>query len=132
MALLMTTALALAGFVVTSVQGFSVAAGIAAAGPAAKAAVTRHVGMAIPTVLLSIVSQSMVIFYFIGTGRIAKDAAADYPEPERRAVRRALAGFKRRTSPAATFALLSAIAVFVLGGAAHTRALPPGAHLAAS
>ena len=131
-ALLLTTALALAGFLVTSVQGFSVAAGLAAAAPAAKAVVTRHVGIAIPTVLLSLFSQSMVIFYFIGTGRLVKDASADYPEPERRAVRTALAGFKRRTSPPATFALLSAIAVFVLGGAAHTRALPPSAHLAAS
>ena len=131
-ALLSATALALAGFLVTSAQGFSVAGALAAAGPAAKAVVTRHVGIAIPTVLLSLFSQSMVIFYFIGTGRLAKDASADYPEAERRALRRALSGFKRRTSPPATFALLSAIAVFVLGGAVHTRALPPATHLAAS
>jgi hypothetical protein len=131
-ALLSATALALAGFLVTSVQGFSVGSALAAAGPAAKAAVTRHVGIAIPTVLLSLFSQSMVIFYFIGTGRLAKDASAEYPEAERRAIRRAVAGFKRRTSPPATFALLAAIAVFVLGGAAHTRALPPATHLAAS
>ncbi|HEX9285670.1 MAG TPA: hypothetical protein VF999_00220, partial [Thermoanaerobaculia bacterium] len=38
----------------------------------------------------------------------------------------------RRTSPAATFALLSSIAVFVLGGAVHTRALPSWTHLATS
>ena len=41
-------------------------------------------------------------------------------------------GFKRRTSPPATLALLSAIGVFVLGGAVHTRALPSWYHLAAS
>jgi hypothetical protein len=94
--------------------------------------VTRHVGIAIPTVLLSLFSQSMVIFYFIGTGRLVKDETVGYPENERRAVLRALSGFKRRTSPPATFALLSAIGVFVLGGAAHTRALAPWVHLAAS
>ena len=36
------------------------------------------------------------------------------------------------TPPPATFALLSAIVVFVLGGAVHTRALPPWTHLAAA
>jgi hypothetical protein len=74
----------------------------------------------------------MVIFFFIGTGRLVKDETADYPEAERRRILRALADLKRRTSPAATFSLLSAIAVFVLGGAVHTRALPSWTHLAAS
>jgi len=131
-ALLLTTALALAGFLVTSIQGFAVAAGIAGSSAAARALVTRHVGIAIPTVLLSLFSQSMVIFYFIGTGRLVKDEIASLPEAERRPILRALSGFKRRTSPPATFALASAIAVFVLGGAVHTRALPWWVHLAAS
>ncbi|MGH9368922.1 MAG: hypothetical protein ACRD3M_14755 [Thermoanaerobaculia bacterium] len=126
--LLSTTALALAGLLFTSVQGFSVEAGVAAAGTL----VPRHVGYAIPTVLLSLFSQSMVIFYFIGTGRLVKDEIGGYPEEQRRAILRALSDFKRRTSPPATFALLSAIGVFVLGGAVHTRALPTWTHLAAS
>jgi hypothetical protein len=130
LALLLTTALALVGFLFTSVQGFTVASGVAAG--AAGALVTRHVGYAIPTVLLSLFSQSMVIFYFVGTGRLVKQESAAYPEGERRVLLRALSGFKRRTSPPATFALLSAIAVFVLGGAVHTRALPSWVHLAAS
>ena len=94
--------------------------------------VTRHVVYAIPTVLLSLFSQSMVIFFFIGTGRLIKDEVAAFPEGERRKVLAALRGFKRTTSPPATFAIFSAIAVFVLGGAAHTRALPSAVHLAAS
>jgi hypothetical protein len=131
-ALLLTTALSLAGFLFTSVQGFAVAAGLSGGSAAAGALVGRHVGIAIPTVLLSLFSQSMVIFYFIGTGRLVKDEIASYPEPQRRSVLRALSRFKRKTSPAATIALLSAIGAFVLGGAVHTRALPSGAHLAAS
>lgn len=132
-ALLLTTALALAGFLFTSVQGFAVSAGLQEAGSAAaKALVTRHVGIAIPTVLLSLFSQSMVIFYFIGTGRLVKDEVAGYRDEERRTVLRALSRFKRQTSPPATFALFSAIGVFVLGGAAHTRAVAPWVHLAAS
>src|SRR5207253_10239734 len=57
---------------------------------------------------------------------------AGHPEPERRAVHAVLRRFKARTSPPATFALLSAIGVFVLGGAVHTKALPPWTHLASS
>jgi hypothetical protein len=131
-ALLLTTALALAGFLFTSVQGLVLAYGVVATSAAAKALVTRHVGYAIPTVLLSLFSQSMVIFYFIGTGKLVKQEAAVYPESERRRIQQLLALFKRRTSPPATFALLSAIGVFVLGGAVHTRALPSWTHLAAA
>jgi hypothetical protein len=124
--------LALAGFLLTSVQGFALATHLAATEPAARFLVTRHVAYAIPTVLLSLFSPSMVIFFFIGTGRLIKDEIAGFAEPEKRAVLAALRDFKRRTSPAATFALLSAIAVFVLGGAVHTRILPHWTHLTAS
>jgi hypothetical protein len=131
-ALLLTTVLALAGFLATSAQGLLVASALHSAAPLAGRLVTRHVGLAIPTVLFSLFSQSMVIFYFIGTGKLVKEEVASYPEVERRTVLAALRRFKARTSPPATLALLSAIAVFVLGGAVHTSALPPWTHLAAS
>jgi hypothetical protein len=126
------TLLALAGFLLTSVQGFALAANLAAEHPAARLLVAKHVAYAIPTVLLSLFSQSMVLFFFIGTGRLVKEEIAAFPQAERVAVLDALRGFKRRTSPPATLALLSSIAVFVLGGAVHTRALAPWTHLAAS
>ncbi len=131
-ALLVGTLLALAGFLLTSVQGFAIAPHLAGSTQAARLLVTKHVAYAIPTVLLSLFSQSMVIFFFIGTGRLVKDEIAGYPEPERRAVLAVLRGFKARTSPPATFALLSAIAVFVLGGGVHTGALPAWVHLSTS
>ena len=131
-ALLLTTLLALAGFLATSAQGLLVSSALHTAAPIAGRLVTRHVGFAIPTVFFSLFSQSMVIFYFIGTGKLVKEEVASYPEPERRAVLGALRRFKAKTSPPATFALLSAIAVFVLGGAAHTSALPAWTHLTAS
>src|SRR5687767_14387216 len=132
LALTLGTLLSIAGLLVTSIQGVSLATGLEAAGPLAKTLVTRHVALAIPTVMFSLFSQSMVIFFFIGTGRLVKDEVARYPEEDRRRVYKALSQFKRRTSPPATFALLSSIAVFVLGGAVHTRALPSWTHLAAS
>jgi len=131
-ALLLTTGLALLGFVATSVGGFSVASGLAAHLPAAGALVRHHFLLALPTMLLSLFAQSMVIFYFIGTGRLIKDEVAAYPEADRDVILRSLRRFKARTSPVATFSLLSAIVVFVLGGAVHTRVLPSWTHLAAS
>jgi hypothetical protein len=131
-ALLAGTLLALAGFLLTSVQGFALAAHLQASHPAARLLVTKHVAYAIPTVLLSLFSQSMVLFFFIGTGRLVKDEIAPLPAQTRAAVLDALRGFKRRTSPPATLGLLSAIGVFVLGGAVHTRAVPPFYHLGAS
>ena len=131
-ALLLTTGLALLGFVVTSVGGFSLASSLAARLPAAGVLVRHHFLLALPTMLLSLFAQSMVIFYFIGTGRLIKDEVASYPEAERKVIWKALSGFKARTSPVATFCLLSAIVVFVLGGAVHTRVLPSWTHLAAS
>ena len=131
-ALLAGTLLAIAGFLLTAVQGFVVATHLAQADPAVHFLVTKHVAYAIPTVLLSLFSQSMVIFFFIGTGRLVKDEIAGYAENDRRAVLDVLRGFKRRTSPPATFALLSAIGVFVLGGAAHVKALPSWTHLTAA
>jgi hypothetical protein len=132
LALLMTTALAIAGFLATSAQGFLLAARLTEASPVARGLVGQHVLWAIPAVLLSLFSQSMVIFYFIGTGRLVKDEIAGYPEPEKKSVLAALRRFKRQTSPPATFSLLSAVGVFVLGGAVHTRALPSWTHLTAS
>ncbi len=131
-ALLLTTGLAIAGFLATSFQGFTVATGIHAGQGVARALMRQHVGWAIPTMLLSLFSQSMVIFYFIGTGRLVKDEIRGLSEEEQRPILSALRRFKARTSPPATFALLSAIAVFVVGAAVHTRALPSSAHLAAS
>jgi hypothetical protein len=132
-ALLTATVLALIGFVATSIQGLLVSTHLpGTVGMAARLLVRHHVGWAIPTVLFSLFSQSMVIFYFIGTGRLVKDEIAAWPEERRRPILAALRRFKARTSPPATFCLLSAIVVFVIGGAVHTRFLPAWTHLLAA
>ena len=133
LALLTATVLALVGFVATAIQGLRLSAELPFVLPeAVRVLVRHHVGWAIPTVLMSLFAQSMVIFYFIGTGRLVKDEIASWPEERSRPVYAALRRFKSRTSPPATFSLLTAIAVFVLGGAAHTRYYPAWTHLAAA
>jgi hypothetical protein len=125
-----------AGFAVTAWSGFVLAAH-GPAGPHVAALVSRHVLFALPAVLLSLFSQSMVIFYFIGTGRLVKDEIAGFAPERRRVILGALRRFKAKSSPPATFAMLSAIAVFVAGGWTHTTprrisSLPHWAHLAAA
>src|SRR4029453_2461474 len=103
-ALLAGTLLALAGFLLTSVQGFALAANLAAAHPAARLLVAKHGAYAIPTVLLSLFSQSMVLSFFMGPGRMVKYYMATLVPGDPQAVLEALRGFKRRTSPPATLA----------------------------
>lgn len=133
LALLLGTAAAAAGFFVASWFGF-VAAGHAPGDPAMRLLMSRHVLYAIPAVLLSLFSQSMVLFYFIGTGRLVKDEIEGFAPERKQPILKALRRFKAKTSPPATFSMLAAIFVFVVGGWVHTagpasRALARQAHL---
>ncbi len=121
LALLLGTAAAAAGFLVTSVFGFA-AASHAASDPLMRQILTRHVLYAIPAVLLSLFSQSMVLFYFIGTGRLVKDETEAFAPERRQVILKALRRFKAKTSPPATFSMMAAIFVFVVGGWVHTAA----------
>src|SRR5258708_6081156 len=121
-ALLFATGAATAGFLVSSYLGFVLAAH-GPHDPMVRALVSRHVLASIPAVLLSLFSQSMVIFYFIGTGRLVKDEVENFPDGKKTLILRALRRFKAKTSPPATFSMLAAIFVFVVGGWVHTA--PP-------
>jgi hypothetical protein len=90
----------------------------------------RHIAVAVPTVLFSLFTQSMVLFFFIGTGKLLKEAAAKRPDPEGRDyILRRVRHFKARTSALATFAPLSALGTGLLGAGAHTGATPAWLHL---
>ena len=92
---------------------------------------TRHIAVAVPTVLFSLFTQSMVLFFFIGTGKLLKDAAAKRPDAAGRDyILRRVREFKARTSALATFAPLSALAAGLLGAGAHTGTTPAWLHLA--
>jgi hypothetical protein len=86
--------------------------------------------VAVPTVLFSLFTQSMILFFFIGTGKLLKEAAAKRPDAEGRDyILRRVRDFKARTSALATFAPLSALAAGLLGAGAHTGATPAWLHL---
>ncbi len=92
----------------------------------------RHIAVAVPTVLFSLFTQSMVLFFFIGTGKLLKEAAAKRADAEGRDyILRRVRYFKARTSGLATLAPLSALGAGLLGAGAHTGATPAWLHLAA-
>lgn len=124
LALSLLSVFTLAGLGLSAWSGWTLSHG-AGALPAA-----RHIAVAVPTVLFSLFTQSMVLFFFIGTGKLLKEAAAKRPDPEGSAyILRKVREFKTRTSALATFTPLSALAAGLLGAGAHTGATPVWLHL---
>ena len=115
--LLITTLLSIAGLIATSVAGF-----IAAPGHYA-----QHIFLALGTAVIGLFSQSMTMFFFIGTGKQLKDkvkGAAD--EADVKQSTRALA---MRVSPAATYAMAMLMVTFIMGGGVSTGKTPVWLHL---
>ena len=112
--LLITTLLSLAGLLATGVVGF-----IAAPGHYA-----QHIFFALATVVLGLFSQSMTMFFFIGTGKEIKDAA----NQDAAVVQRTKA-FKAKVFPAATYAMLAIMVTFIMGGGVATGKTPKWLHL---
>ncbi|MFQ5719590.1 MAG: hypothetical protein ACE5IK_08555 [Acidobacteriota bacterium] len=86
----------------------------------------RHVTMAIPAFLLGTLAHAMTMFYFIGTGKVVKEAVAeagltgDWVERTKE--------FKQRTFPAAMWAIGLIMATAIIGGAVDTGRVPDWIH----
>jgi len=115
--LLITTLLSLAGLIATGIIGFVAAPGHYA----------QHIFFALATVVLGLFSQSMTMFFFIGTGKEIKDAA----DQDAAVVQRTKA-FKAKVFPAATYAMLVLMVTFIMGGGVAGGKTPRWLHLALS
>jgi hypothetical protein len=115
--LLITTLLSLAGLLATSMAGF-----IAAPGHTA-----QHIFLALGTVVMGLFSQSMTMFFFIGTGKEIKRASNQDPE-----VVQQTRAFKSRVFPAATYAMLVLMLTFIMGGGVASGQTPRWLHLTLS
>src|SRR5258706_12444226 len=101
LALTLLSLFTLAGLALATLSGWALSHG-------SGGSVARHIAIAVPAVLFSLFTQSMVLFFFIGTGKMLKQAAAgradeagrSYIPPKGREM-------KIRTPPPATFAPLS-------------------------
>jgi len=116
-ALLITTLLTIAGLIATSIQGFRAASG---------ADVGNHILLALATVIIGLFSQSMTMFFFIGTGKELKDkakGASDEPTVVSDTKR-----FKTKVFPIAFYSMMVLMLTFILGGGVHTGTLPVWTH----
>ena len=112
-ALLVTTLLTIAGLVVTIVMGFR-------ATPAHQA---DHIIIAIVTVVIGLFSQSMTMFFFIGTGKELKDKSNQDAEVVQRTK-----AFKSRVFPTAMYAMAVIMVTFIMGGGVGSGKTPKWLH----
>lgn len=112
-ALLISTLLTIAGLIVTIVIGFQ-------STPVQHA---NHILVALATVVLGLFSQSMTMFFFIGTGKELKEKSDENAD-----VVKQTRDFKSRVFPAAMWAMAAIMITFITGGGVATRRTPLWLH----
>ena len=112
-ALLISTLLTIAGLIATIIVGFQ----------ATPAHAANHIITAIVTVVIGLFSQSMTMFFFIGTGKELKDAS-----DQNENVVSATKAFKNRVFPAAMWAMTAIMITFITGGGVGSGKTPVWLH----
>jgi hypothetical protein len=118
LALLTSALVSIVCFIVTILMGFSVV----------KATLPQHVLFGFFTTFLVTLSQSMTMFYFIGTGKQVKDLVASLPTGPQLVQRTKV--FKAKVFPPSLWAMLFTMATMIIGGGVHTKVswTPPILH----
>jgi Sec-independent protein secretion pathway component TatC len=114
--LLITTLMTIAGLVATMIAGYLATPGH----------VAQHILFALPTMVVGLFSQSMTMFFFIGTGKEIKDKVKGIRD-EGQVVQQTRV-FKSKVFPSATYAMAAIMATFILGGGVATHRTPTLVH----
>ena len=114
--LLVTTLLTIAGIIATGVAGFLASPGH----------VAQHIMFALGTVVIGLFSQSMTMFFFIGTGKEIKDKVKGGTEES--AVVQRTRHFKSKVFPTATYSMLVLMVAFIMGGGVGSGKTPHWLH----
>jgi divalent metal cation (Fe/Co/Zn/Cd) transporter len=112
-ALLISTLVTIAGLIVTIVMGFR----------ANPAQVADHIVVALVTVVVGLFSQSMTMFFFIGTGKELKEKSRQDAGVEQQTK-----DFKSRDFPAAMWAMAAIMVTFITGGGVGSGRTPVWLH----
>src|SRR5881296_3816650 len=110
LALLTSALISIICFISTFVMGFTMAA---------RTGLSQHVLLGLFTTFLVTFTQSMTMFYFIGTGKQVKDLAAPLPAGPQLIQRTKI--FKAKVFPPALWAMLFTMATMIIGGGVHTH-----------
>jgi hypothetical protein len=112
-ALLISTLITIAGLIVTIVMGFR----------ATPAHTADHIVVALVTVVIGLFSQSMTMFFFIGTGKELKEKS----DQDAGVVQQTKA-FKTRVFPASMWAMTAIMVTFITGGGVGSGKTPVWLH----
>jgi hypothetical protein len=112
-ALLISTLVTIAGLIVTVVLGFR----------ATPVHTADHIIIALVTVVIGLFSQSMTMFFFIGTGKELKEKS----DQDAGVVQQTKA-FKTRVFPAAMWAMTAIMVTFITGGGVGSGKTPVWLH----
>src|SRR5438128_8186819 len=112
LALLTSALISIICFISTFVMGFTMAA---------RTGLSQHVLLGLFTTFLVTLTQSMTMFYFIGTGKQVKDLVAGLPHGGDLVQRTRV--FKTKVFPPALWAMLFTMATMIIGGGVHTACL---------
>ena len=117
LALLTASFVSIVCFIITAVMGFMVSD---------RSGISQHFLFGFFTTFLVALSQSMTMFYFIGTGKQVKDLVSNYPAGQEfiQLTKR----FKAKAFPPATWAILFTMATTIIGGGVDTRVIPTFVH----
>src|SRR5213594_4646294 len=120
LALLTSGLVSIVCFIITLLMGFMVV----------KTTLAQHVLFGFFTTFLVTLTQSMTMFYFIGTGKQVKDLVASLPAGPELVQRTKI--FKAKVFPPALWAMLFTMATMIIGGGVHTHVAwtPPALHAA--
>jgi hypothetical protein len=118
LALLTSALVSIVCFIVTLLMGFMVV----------KTTLAQHVLFGFFTTFLVTLTQSMTMFYFIGTGKQVKDLVANLPSGPQFVQRTRV--FKAKVFPPSLWAMLFTMATMIIGGGVHTHVAwtPPLLH----
>ena len=117
LALLTASLVSIVCFIITVLMGFMMVG---------RSGLGQHFLFGFFTTFLVTLAQSMIMFYFIGTGRQVKDLMADHPA--RNEFIQRTKRFKAEVFPSAMWAMLFTMAAMILGGGVDTRVIPPFVH----
>src|SRR5438552_2308911 len=118
LALLTSALVSIVCFIITLLMGFMVV----------KTTLAQHVLFGFFTTFLVTLTQSMTMFYFIGTGKQVKDLVANLPSGPQFVQRTKI--FKMKVFPPSLWAMLFTMATMIIGGGVHTHVAwtPPLLH----
>src|SRR5947209_2389021 len=121
LALLTSALISIICFIATFIMGFTMAV---------RTGLPQHVLLGLFTTFLVTLTQSMTMFYFIGTGKQIKDLVTGLAQGGEFVQRTRV--FKAKVFPPSLWAMLFTMATMIVGGGVHTRVAwtPPLLHAA--